>query len=240
MEDHRRRRRLLTRLAAFTVLVAAGDMALITPTLPARLDTVPLTAAQIEHRVTKGTVEVMSLQCDLTLNHGTGIAVGTDRVLTNQHVVGSPRVVDLAADVTPVARPTTIRTSAGADLGVVDVDAMPVTPLPLAPDDPEPGERVWLAGYPHDGPNSTSKGLIVEPAKVLDYVDGRPMAQPGDVLRLDTAARPGMSGGPVLDAAGRVVGMVFGVQTTTGDSLVLPVSLVRTALGAPMVAPPRC
>ena len=239
MEDPRHRRRLLTRLGVFTVLAAAFDMVLVTPTL-ARLDTVPLSAAQIEHRVTVGTVELMSLQCDLTLNHGTGVAITTGRVLTNQHVVGSPRVVDVATDLAPVIRPTTIRASAGADLAVVDADPMPVKPLPLAPNDPEPGERVWLAGYPHDGPNGTSKGLVVEPAKVVDYVDGRTMAQPGQVLRLDRAARVGMSGGPVLDAAGRLVGMVFGVQTTTGNSLVLPVSLVRTAMVEPMITPPRC
>jgi len=234
------RRRRLARLAVFTVLAAGGDMVLITPTLPARLDTAPLTAKQIEHRVTQGTVEVMALQCDLALDHGTAVAISRDRLLTNQHVIGKPRVVDLAADVAPVARPTAIQTSAGADLAVVDVGAVPVAPLQLAPEDPEPGERVWMAGYPHDGPGGTSKGLVVAPAKVLDFVDGRPMAQSGDVLRLDATARAGMSGGPVLDAAGRVVGMVFGVQTTTGDSLVLPVSLIRAALAAPKVAPPRC
>jgi S1-C subfamily serine protease len=182
----------------------------------------------------------MSLQCDLALNHGTGVAIARDRVLTNHHVIGEPRVVDLAADVAPVVQPTALHTSAGADLAVVDVDPMRVTPLPLAPDDPEPGERVWAAGYPHDGPDGTSKGMVVQPGKVLDFVDGRTMGQSGDVFRIDTTARAGMSGGPVLDAAGRVVGIVFGVQTTTGDTLVLPVSLLQAALAAPKVAPPRC
>ena len=236
VRGHRR----LTRLAVFTLLAAAVDMVLVTPTLPARLDTAPLTVKQIEHRVTQGTVEVMALQCDLALNHGTGVAIGRDRILTNRHVVGQPRDVDLAADIAPVVRPRGLHASAGTDLAVVDVDAVPVTPLPLAPDDPEPGERVWMAGYPHDGPGGTSKGLVVQPAHVLDFVDGRPMGQPGDVLRIDATARAGMSGGPVLDAAGRVVGLLFGVQTTTGDSVVLPVSLLRTTLSVPMVAPPRC
>jgi S1-C subfamily serine protease len=78
------------------------------------------------------------------------------------------------------------------------------------------------------------------PTKVVDFVDGRPMAQPGDVMRVGATARAGMSGGPVLDAAGRLVGIVFGVQTTTGDSLVLPVSGLRATLAEPMVTPPRC
>jgi S1-C subfamily serine protease len=240
MEDHRRRRRLLTRLAAFTVLAAAGDVALVTPSLPAHLDVTPLTATQVERRVTRGTVEVLALQCDLTLNHGTGVAISRDRLLTNQHVVGTFRVVDLSADVSPVVRPRSIRTSAGADVAVVEVDQVPTRPIALAPEDPRPGARVWMAGYPHDGPGGTSKGLVVMPTKVVDYVDGRPMAQPGDVMRVAATARVGMSGGPVLDAAGRLAGIVFAVQTTTGDSVVLPASALRTVLAEPMVSPPRC
>jgi S1-C subfamily serine protease len=240
MEDQRRRRRLLTRLAAFTMVAAAGDVALVTPTLPAHLDVTPLTSVQIEQRVTHGTVEVLALQCDLTLNHGTGVAISGDRLLTNQHVIGSSRVVDLSADVSPVIRPRAVHASAGADLAVVDVDTLPTKPLLLAPEDPHIGDAVWMAGYPHDGPGGTSKGLVVMPTKVVDFVDGRPMAQPGDVMRVGATARAGMSGGPVLDAAGRLVGIVFGVQTTTGDSLVLPVSGLRATLAEPMVTPPRC
>ena len=240
MEEHRRRRRLLTRLVAFVALAACGDVALVTPTLPAHLDLTPLSAGQIERRVTRGTVEVLALQCDLALNHGTGVAISRDRLLTNQHVVGSYRVVDVSADVAPVIRPRQIRSSAGADLAVADVDTLPTTPFPLAPEDPQVGDRVWMAGYPHDGPDSTSKGLVVMPATVVDYVDGQPMAQPAQVMRVDATARAGMSGGPVLDAAGRLAGIVFGVETTTGQSLVLPVSALRAILGAPMVAPRRC
>ena len=240
MEDHRRRRRLLTRLTAFTMLAAAGDVALVTPTLPARLDITPLTAGQIERRISRGTVEVMSLQCDLTLNHGTGVAIGGERLLTNQHVIGSPRVVDLAADLAPVIHPRAVHASAGADLSVVEADVTTASQLALAPEDPKPGDRVWMAGYPHDGPGGTSKGLVVMPTSVVDYIDGRPMAQVGHVMRVGATARVGMSGGPVLDAAGRLVGVVFGVQTTTGNSTILPVSGLRAVLAEPMVAPPRC
>jgi S1-C subfamily serine protease len=240
MEDHRRRRRLLTRLTAFTILAAAGDVALVTPTLPAHLDLAPFSAVQIERLVVRGTVEVMALQCDLALNHGTAVAIGADRILTNRHVIGTPRVVDLAADVAPVIRPRSLRTSAGADLAMIEVDQPSGGTIALAPDDPSPGAKVWMAGYPHDGPGGTSKGLVVMPARVVDYVDGRPMAQPGHVMRVGAAARAGMSGGPVLDAAGRLVGLVFGVQTATGDSTVIPVSALRRILAEPMVTPARC
>ena len=41
------------------------------------------------------------------------------------------------------------------------------------------------------------------------------------------AARPGMSGGPVLDETGRLAGLVFGVDTVTNDTLAIPASALR-------------
>ena len=59
-------------------------------------------------------------------------------------------------------------------------------------------------------------------------------------MRIDYPARPGMSGGPVLDGAGRLAGIVFGVQSPTDYSVVIPASLLRSALAAPLVAATRC
>jgi S1-C subfamily serine protease len=49
-----------------------------------------------------------------------------------------------------------------------------------------------------------------------------------------------MSGGPVLDHAGRVVGVVFAVQSPTNDALAIPVSVVRRMLSGKVTAPLGC
>jgi S1-C subfamily serine protease len=58
-------------------------------------------------------------------------------------------------------------------------------------------------------------------------------------MRLDLGAEPGDSGGPVVDAEGRLVGIVYLRERITGRALVIPVSALRRALGG-AVAGGRC
>ena len=54
------------------------------------------------------------------------------------------------------------------------------------------------------------------------------------------AARPGMSGGAVLDQAGRLAGIVFGVEGLTDDSLVVPATALRRILAARLARDRGC
>ena len=125
-----------------------------------------------------------------------------------------------------------MQVSAAADVAVVQSTGLRAHPLTVAVSDPFPGQPVWVAGFPHDpGPTARrGEGLVLDAARVVDYVDGAPMGQRGRVMRLDVPVRPGMSGGPVLDQAGRLAGIVFANQTPTNDALVIPASVLRATL----------
>jgi S1-C subfamily serine protease len=58
-------------------------------------------------------------------------------------------------------------------------------------------------------------------------------------MRLDVRADPGDSGGPVVDATGRLVGIVYATERVTQLALVIPVSVLRLVL-AGALAPRGC
>jgi S1-C subfamily serine protease len=53
-------------------------------------------------------------------------------------------------------------------------------------------------------------------------------------MRVTNSVRPGNSGGPLLDSSGEVVGVVFGVEISTQDGLVIPVSALSQYLDNPV------
>lgn len=68
--------------------------------------------------------------------------------------------------------------------------------------------------------------LRLLPGVIVDRVQGAPYGARTKVLRLTSAVREG-DAGPVLDARGRVVGAVFGADSTTTLGLALPASALR-------------
>ena len=218
-------------------VIVAVEAALTTPTLEARLDLAPITTAGARQRLEAATVELIGLGCDLGLRQGTAVALGPDRLVTSGHVVEAFRTLDIVPGVRgPIhAAHSDVRIAVGADVATVHGAGLSARPLSLAPYDPVPDEDVWLSGYLHD-----SGRLQVLPARVVDYLGGRTLGHPGPVMRLDVTARQGMSGGAVLDQAGRLAGIVFGVEGVTNDSLVVPASALRRVLAARLVMDRGC
>lgn len=68
--------------------------------------------------------------------------------------------------------------------------------------------------------------LRMLPGVVVDSVSGAPFGVSTKVLRVTSAVRQG-DAGPVVDAKGRVVGVVFAVDERTTLGLALPVSALR-------------
>lgn len=134
---------------------------------------------------------------------GSAVAIAPNRLLTNAHVIPEG-VTDLAfrrGDGAVAGTARLLARSDRMDLAVLAVPAV-FAPAPPAEAPPRQGAPVWAAGAPAAGP-AVVAGQVMQPAATL------PGHGSGFTARL--GALLGYSGGPALDAEGRLLGLVTAV-----------------------------
>jgi S1-C subfamily serine protease len=102
------------------------------------------------------------------------------------------------------------------DIAVLRIDA-PVDRLrPLrigSSDDLKVGQSVFAIGNPFGFDQSLTMGIISALGREIDSADGVPIR---DVIQTDAAINPGNSGGPLLDSAGRLIGVNTAIVSPSG------------------------
>ena len=140
---------------------------------------------------------------------GSGFVVGPERVVTNAHVVAG--MSDPAVQVTGTGEALAgevVVLDPVRDLAVLHVPGLAAAALPLGPA-PAGGSDVALAGFPLGGAYTVTPGRVRDVVRATgEDIYGVPGAE-REIYSLLATARPGNSGGPVLDPAGAVVGVVF-------------------------------
>ncbi len=163
-----------------------------------------------------------------------GLEAGSGFVLGHGIVVTAAHVVDGASTATVEVEGIGPQT---ASVIGIDGDGRDVALLYVAAlaDDPEVeishavtlerGTPVSAAGHPRGGIRQTLAGAV------LGYVDSGPIAADGGrVLTVNAAFEPGMSGGPVVDLNGRVVGVAIGVERNSGTGIAVPTAAILGTL----------
>lgn len=180
--------------------------------------------SDIEARVLAATVALRSRGCGAE-TRGTGVRILGGLVVTAGHVVAP--ATEVFVDGRPAGRALV---APGTDLATVAVEGDRA--LPEADADPVPGDEVRVAGR-------STGSTRVRTARVQGYRSGRDPTDPPAVMRLDVRADPGDSGGPVVDASGRLVGIVYATERVTQMALAIPISAIRDLLAGDL-APHRC
>lgn len=141
---------------------------------------------------------------------GSGFYVSGDgHVLTNRHVIENCA----ALTVTPVGAGELLAQLSGVsrevDLALLRTQptGRPAAVLRRA-EAVRAGEAVTVVGYPLQGK------VVIEPTDVHGQVHGTARVADGGVFAIRADIRSGHSGGPVLDDAGRVIGVVFAAINT--------------------------
>jgi putative serine protease PepD len=146
---------------------------------------------------------------------GTGFVVDTDgTIVTNAHVVGDSDQVEVqfADDRTVTGDVRGVDTS--SDLALVHVDpalARSLTALELADSDTvRTGQLAVAIGSPFGLPQTATAGIVSGTGRHIQAPNG---FQIDSVIQTDAPINPGNSGGPLLDAAGRVIGVNSQIAT---------------------------
>jgi S1-C subfamily serine protease len=191
------------------------------PTLPAGRPVLAADSARQQAR--EVTVRVRNRGCSF-LATGSGFVVAAHRLVTNRHVVEGAEQLQLDSWDGHSISVAVHQVAYLHDLALIET----VEPLPrvarLAGGNPRPGAEVSAVGFPLGGPLAQTRG------RVVDLVPGAHLGETGKVLRITAPVKHGNSGGPLLDDAGRVVGVVYASETRTGYGLAIPVSSLRALL----------
>jgi serine protease Do len=150
---------------------------------------------------------------------GTGFFVSQDGYwLTNQHVVGASRFVKVKLPTGRELIGEVIRSDSVRDVALIKTEPVSLAPISLGTDEPNIGEEVYVLGSPlGDTFNSTLTRGILSGYRTLK--DKR-------FLQSDVAILPGNSGGPLLDAKGRVIGITvagLGARGLAGMNFFIPI-----------------
>jgi S1-C subfamily serine protease len=172
-------------------------------------------------------VRVTGLACGLGIE-GSGWIVRPGLVVTNAHVVAGIRRPHVDRRARSGFDATVVAFDADEDLAVLRVVGLRGHPLPLA--NPERGTAVALVGYPGNGPLTRTPGRLGGTGKALfrDAYGRGPIIRSATAIR--GAVRAGLSGGPAVDARGRVLATVFARRPGEVGGYGIPSSVVRNVL----------
>jgi S1-C subfamily serine protease len=172
-------------------------------------------------------VRVTGTACGLGVQ-GSGWVARPDLVVTNAHVVAGVRDARLDRQDGRFAHAEVVSFDPVNDVAVLRANGLPGQPLRLA--DPKRGLSVVVLGYPENGPLKATPARIGQTARVIteDAYGRGPISRPVTTLR--APVRHGNSGGPAVDAQGRVRAVVFATRVGSEGGYAVPTDLVRRAL----------
>ncbi|MBT5049753.1 MAG: trypsin-like serine protease [Rhodospirillaceae bacterium] len=139
-------------------------------------------------------------------------------VVTNNHVVAGARQVAVRLDTGETVAAQIIGTAPDYDLAVVRLTGTreSLRPIPIGrSEDLKVGQSVFAIGNPFGLSRTLTSGIISALNRRLPTADNREVA---GVIQTDAAINPGNSGGPLVDSAGRLIGVNTAIISGTGSS----------------------
>jgi len=232
--------------ATFAVLAARPGRTVVRQVTvagsPVSATTSPLSVGQIYKRTHRGVVEIIARTAARTPfgaqtqgAEGSGFVVSADgQIVTNEHVIDGATSITVRFWNGKSYTARVVESDPSLDLAVLKVDApsSELHPLALADsNDVQVGDTVVAIGSPFGLNETVTSGIV----SALDrHINGTNNATISGAIQTDAPINHGNSGGPLLSAQGRVIGVNSQIQSESGGSdgvgFAVPSSAVKQLL----------
>jgi putative serine protease PepD len=149
---------------------------------------------------------------------GSGFVVSEDGyIVTNAHVIDGASSVKVKVGDDDALTAKVVGVDQSTDIALLKVSApKPLTALVLADsNDVQVGDPTYAIGNPYGLDNTLTTGVVSALHRSITSPNGYAI---NGVLQTDAAINPGNSGGPLLDSAGRVIGVNSQIATSSTSS----------------------
>jgi len=152
-------------------------------------------------------------------------------IVTNNHVVEGAQKVQVQLDAGRTYDARVVGAAPQYDLAVVKLEEVPPRLKPIAIGTSKElriGQKTYAIGNPFGLTRTLTSGIVSALDRHLPTADIREIS---GAIQTDAAINPGNSGGPLLDSAGRLIGVTTAIKSPSGGStgvgLAIPVDLVN-------------
>ncbi|MFM8361137.1 MAG: S1C family serine protease [Haliscomenobacter sp.] len=162
---------------------------------------------------------------------GSGVIYSSDGyILTNNHVVESATHLEVTLSDNRKFKAKVVGTDPKTDLAVLKIEGDKLTPMEIGnSDEAKVGEWALAVGNPFDLTSTVTAGIISAKGRNIQLLGGGTAIE--SFIQTDAAVNPGNSGGALVDAAGKLIGINTAIATRTGAfsgySFAIPINLAK-------------
>jgi S1-C subfamily serine protease len=140
------------------------------------------------------------------------------RIVTNYHVISDASRLEVTLADRSSWKAVLVGAAPDRDLAVVQISAPADKLRPIVLGESKDllvGQKVFAIGNPFGLDQTLTTGIVSALGREITAVTGRTIH---DVIQTDAAINPGNSGGPLLDSAGRLIGVNTAIYSPSGAS----------------------
>jgi serine protease Do len=153
-------------------------------------------------------------------------------IITNNHVIDGASEIFVVFGRKRQVKATVVGRDPRTDVAVIRVEEKNLPFLPLGDSEAvRVGDWVVAIGNPFALSHTVSAGIISARGRTIQDVKGLDESGYYDFLQTDASINPGNSGGPLIDLAGRVVGMNTAIRRSANNiGFAIPVNMIKELL----------